>query len=151
LRSLVQELLTCAPSPALPVRYESDAARGHVEFDLNLIEVGNRHDLRPLVLRTVLTYLELRGVLRQGTPFYAGYAFRPLAPVEEIVGQFKGEPAHLVADLFAHADKGRTKNAVWHRLNPDEMAGKLGQERRRIVRALEVLEERNLIVLNASD
>ena len=28
------------------------------EFDLNLLELGNRHDLRPLVLRTALTYLE---------------------------------------------------------------------------------------------
>ena len=36
-----------------------------------------RHDVRPLVLKTVLTYLELEGLLRQGTPFYAGYRLRP--------------------------------------------------------------------------
>ena len=36
------------------------------------------HDIRPLVLKTVLTYLELDGLLRQGTPFYAGYQLRPL-------------------------------------------------------------------------
>jgi ATP-dependent DNA helicase RecQ len=117
------------------------------EFDLNLLEFGNRHDLRPLVLRTALTYLELGGLLRQGTPRYVGYALKPLRTVPDILGQFKGEAAQLVADLFAHAVQGRT----WYRLNPDDMAAVLGQERRRIVRALEVLEERNLVELTASD
>jgi ATP-dependent DNA helicase RecQ len=129
----------------------SEILNGEPELSLNLIELGNRHDLRPLVLRTILTYLELRGSLRQGTPYYSGYAFRPLVAREEIEAQFKGEPARLVADLFAHSDKGRTRAAIWHRLNPDEMAAKIGQERKRIVRALEVLEERGLIELTASD
>src|SRR5947208_2681646 len=47
------------------------------EFAVSEYELSVRHDLRPLVLRTALTYLELDGVLRQGTPFYAGYRFRP--------------------------------------------------------------------------
>jgi ATP-dependent DNA helicase RecQ len=144
LYGLVEELLTlgaaAAKRPGVP-----NIATG--EFELNLLEIGNRHDLRPLVLRTALTYLELRGMLRQGTPRYVGYAIKPLSPVGEIVAQFKGEPARLVAELFARAEKGRT----WYRLNPDDVAAALGQERRRIVRALEVLEERQLVELTASD
>src|SRR5262249_29402897 len=89
-----------------------------IEFDVSQYDLANRHDLRPLVLRTALTYLELMGVLRQGTPFYAGYEMRPLHPVEEIVGQYKGDPAQFVAALFAQAKKGR----IWYALNPDEMA-----------------------------
>ena len=46
------------------------------EFAVSEYELSARHDLRPLVLQTVLTYLELDGVLRQGTPFYAGYRLR---------------------------------------------------------------------------
>ena len=60
-------------------------------FDVSLIEMSNRHDIRPLVLRTVLTYLELLGVLRQGTPFYAGYEAKPLVPLGEILARFSGE------------------------------------------------------------
>ena len=41
------------------------------------VRASERHDVRPLVLRTVLTYLELEGLLRQGTPFYAGYSHPP--------------------------------------------------------------------------
>ena len=44
------------------------------EFAVSEYELSARLDIRPLVLKTVLTYLELDGVLRQGTPFYAGYS-----------------------------------------------------------------------------
>ena len=121
------------------------------EFDVNLQDLSGRHDLRPLVLKTVLTYLELLGVLRQGTPVYAGYAVRPHVPLEEITAAFPGEPGRFVADIFAQARKGKTSNAVWYRLNADEVAAALGKERRRVVRALEVLEERGLVEMNASD
>ena len=67
--------------------------------------------------------------------------------VEEIGAQFPGEPGRFVADLFAQARKGR----IWYAFNPDEMATALGQERRRVVRALEVLEERGLVELRAAD
>ena len=63
----------------------------------------------------------------------------------------RAKPARLVASLFEKAQKGKTKNASWYRLNPDDMAELLGQERRRIVRALEVLEEKGLVELTASD
>jgi ATP-dependent DNA helicase RecQ len=130
LRGLVEELLSLGP-----------------EFDVSLYDLSGRHDLRPLVLRTALTYLELAGVLRQGTPFYAGYEIRPLISVPEIVARFQGEPARLVADLFAHARRGR----IWYALNPDEAAAGLGQERRRVVRALEYLEEHGWAELRAAE
>ena len=52
-----------------------------------------------------------------------------------------------MADLFAHAKKGRT----WYALNPEEAAAGLGQERRRVVRALEVLQERGWVELKTAE
>ena len=130
LRGLIEELLSLGAG-----------------FDLNLYDLSARHDLRPLVLRTALTYLELENVFRQGTPFYAGYEVKPMEDVAAIVAQFSGEPARLVADLFSHARKGR----IYYALNPDMLVETLGQERKRIVRALEVLEERGLVELRAAD
>src|SRR5262249_23639047 len=117
--------------------------------DVALVELSNRHDIRQLVLRTALTYLELMGVLRQGTPFYAGYEFRPLEgkTVADLTEAFPGEPGKLVADLFGMAKKGR----IWYSLNPEDAAAQLGQERRRIVRAVEVLQERGLAEVRVSD
>jgi ATP-dependent DNA helicase RecQ len=116
-------------------------------FACNLTELSDRYDIRPLVLRTALTYLELLGVLRQTTPFYAGYRLRPSLPVEEVVGHFSGEPARFLGALLAAAKRGRQ----WLSFDPEALAAQLGQPRERVVRALEVVEERGLGVLEASD
>jgi len=54
------------------------------DFDVSQFDLSFRHDIRMLVLRTALTYLELLGVLKQGTPFYNGYEFRPRVDDDEI-------------------------------------------------------------------
>ncbi len=130
LRSLVKEVLA-----------EGD------EFALDAYEASQRHDLRSLVLRTALTYLELLGALRKGTPFYAGYEFKPKVPLNEIEVAFAGEPGTFVRRLIAFAKRGRT----WYSLDPDAAATELGTERRRVVKALEVLAERHLVELRSSD
>jgi ATP-dependent DNA helicase RecQ len=117
------------------------------DFHVNLIELSNRHDIRPLVLRTALTYLELLGVLRQGTPFYAGYELKPKLDPETIAGKFEGERARFITDLFGQARKGR----VWYALDPDAAARALGQPRDRVVRALEYIEAQGWAELRASD
>ena len=119
----------------------------NAEFDVSLYDLSARYDVRPLVLRTALTYLELQGVLRQGTPFYAGYRVRTLRPAEEIFAQFDAERARFLRDLFAFAKKGR----VWYSVNPADAAKALGQEHGRIVRALEYLEEQGSVELQAAD
>jgi ATP-dependent DNA helicase RecQ len=116
-------------------------------FDVSLTELSTRHDIRPLVLRTVLTYLELLGVLHQGTPFYAGYEAKPLVQLSEILARFSGERRGFLARIFAAAKKGR----IWYGLNPVDLAPQLGSESARVVRALEYLDEQGLIELRASE
>jgi ATP-dependent DNA helicase RecQ len=116
-------------------------------FDVALTDLSERHDLRILVLRTALTYLELLGVLKQGTPYYAGYAIKPKTSPEEIASHFQGEPATFIRDLFKHAKRGRT----WFRIDPDDVAAKMKQDRARIIRAVDVLETRGHAEVTASD
>ncbi len=110
-------------------------------------ELSGRHDIRPLVLRTVLTYLELDGLLRQGTPFYAGYRLRPLVEEDVLLGRFDASRAAFLRRVLAAGRRGR----VWISVNPDEVAAALGEDRSRIVRALGYLEEQGLVELGASD
>jgi len=117
------------------------------EFALSQHEESVRHDLRPLVLRTALTYLELLGAVRRGTPFYAGYEFRPTQGMEAIEQAFPGAHGEFALSLFQVAKKGR----VWYGLDPERAAESLEVERRRVVRALEVMQERGLIELRSSD
>jgi len=119
------------------------------EFAISEYEVAVRHDLRQLVLKTVLTYLELDGVLRQGTPFYAGYRLRPLgvASLEEVYDRFDGSRAGFLRRLVETGKTGRT----WTTLAPDHAAAELGEERRRIVAALEYLDQQGLVELQPAE
>jgi len=119
------------------------------EFAVSEYELSVRHDVRPLVLKTVLTYLELDGVLRQGTPFYAGYRLRPLgeASLEDVVGRFDEARAGFLRRLVATGKTGRT----WTTLAPDDAAAELGEERSRIVAALEYLDQQGLVELQPAE
>jgi ATP-dependent DNA helicase RecQ len=116
-------------------------------FDVSLFALSRQHDLRPLVVKTALTYLELLGALEQGTPFYAGYEARPILEVDQIVSKFEGERARFASAIFAHAKRGRT----WYTIDPTKMALAVGSERERVVRALEYFDEQGYLELRVSD
>jgi ATP-dependent DNA helicase RecQ len=119
-----------------------------VEFAVSEYELSIRHDLRQLVLRTALTYLELGGVLRQGTPFYAGYRLRPTAEsFQAVYRRFDDSRAGFLRRLIDSGKTGRT----WTTIAPDEAASALGEERGRVVAALEYLDQQGLIELEAAE
>ncbi len=60
-----------------PCSTRSSPTTSGQQFAVAEYELSARYDVRTLVLKTILTYLELDGFLRQGTPFYAGYSLRP--------------------------------------------------------------------------
>jgi ATP-dependent DNA helicase RecQ len=130
LRALTAEVLGAGPS-----------------FHVSVADLSARHDIRLLVLRTALTYLELLGVLRQGTPFYAAYELRPALAPSEIAAKFEGERARFIAAVFAAARKGR----IWYALDPGQVAEALGQTRERVVRALEYLEQQGWAEVRVSE
>jgi ATP-dependent DNA helicase RecQ len=118
------------------------------EFAVSEYELTARHDVRPLVLKTILTYLELEGLLRQGTPFYAGYSVRPLGDsFDEVFAHFDDGRADFLRRVIAAGKTAR----IWTTLDPDDVAQELGEKRSRIVAALGHLEERGLVELKAAD
>jgi ATP-dependent DNA helicase RecQ len=118
-----------------------------VDFDLSLYDLSARFDIRPLVLRTALTYLELLGFLRQGTPYYAGYKIMPILPVREIAAKFEGERARFISSIFSSAKKGRT----WYSLDIGAAVASLQSDRSRIIRALEYLQDQSWVELQVSE
>ena len=114
------------------------------EYDLS-----TRFDVRQLVLKTLLTYLELEGLLRQGTPFYAGYRIRPLGEggFDELFSRFDAARAGFLSRVIRAGKQGR----VWVTLAPDAVARELGEERSRIVAALGYLEDQGLVELQPAE
>ena len=116
------------------------------EFDISLYELSNACDIRSLVLRTLLTRLELDGYIKGGTPFYANYQFKPLVSSKEILARFEGERREFVAGLFKQATKGR----VWFQIDLQSAASALGSPRQRLVTALDYLGEQGLFEVKAA-
>jgi ATP-dependent DNA helicase RecQ len=128
-----------------------DEVFGHDDggiFSVSEHELSAGFDIRPLVLKTVLTYLELEGLLRQGTPYYAGYRIRPLAgTLDDVAAGFDAGRADFLRRLIRTGKEGRT----WVTLSPDAAAAELGEDRARIVAALGYLEQQGLVELKAAD
>ena len=118
------------------------------QFAISEYDLSSRHDVRPLVLKTILTYVELDGYLEQGTPFYAGYAVRPLSgSFDDVFAAFDPDRAAFLRRVLASGREGRS----WTTVDPAASAEALGEERDRIVAALGYLEQQGLVELKATD
>lgn len=115
-------------------------------FDVSEYELSHRFDIRPLVVKTLLTYLELEGCLVSTRPFYSEYKIEPKRPLTEIIAGFNEERAAFLRAVFAEAKEGRT----WLTIETTEVSEKIGQPRDRIVKALGYLEEQDQVALKVS-
>ena len=125
----------------LPDRRPGGAQTEH--WDVSLHELSSRHDIRILVIRTLLTYLELEGLLEAGTPTYSSYKFQPLATSAEILSHYRGERKQFLANLFRQANKARK----WFTIELQSAAKNIGAPRGRLVSALDYLAEQQQIEL----
>jgi ATP-dependent DNA helicase RecQ len=115
------------------------------QFAVSEHELSARHDVRPLVLKTILTYLELDGYLAQGTPFYAGYSVRPLSGEwDDVFAAFDAGRAEFLQRLIASGKTAR----IWTAVDPDAVPG---EDRARVVTALGYLEQQGLVELKVAD
>ncbi len=116
------------------------------DFDISLFELSRQCDIRPLVLRTLLTGLELNGYLTGGTPFYSDYQFKPLKSSAEILQQFDGDRREFLGNLFRQS----TRSKIWFKIDLDEAAANMQQPRKRLVDALDYLGEIGLLEVKVS-
>lgn len=111
------------------------------QFNVSLYELSLRHDIRQLVMRTLLVQLELRNYLRELTPVYSRYQFRPLFSSAEILSRFDAERRRFLANVFKQARKAK----IWFHIDLDQASIAVDQPRDRIVRALDYLAEQSLL------
>jgi ATP-dependent DNA helicase RecQ len=115
-------------------------------FDVSTYELSHTHDARPLVVGTLLTYLELEGVIEATVPFYTEYQFQPKRPSSEILARFDADRAAFLKSIFQCARKGVT----WFTLDIEAAVQRLGEPRDRLVRALNYLEEQGDLTLKVA-
>lgn len=116
------------------------------QFDLSVHELSGQFDVRPLVINTLLTYLELEGVVRSTAPFYTEYKLAFQTSQEEVIGLFNRERADFLQRVFATGKQGR----IWLILKPIAAAEELQVDRLRILKALGYLEQQGMIELRVA-
>ena len=140
---------------------------------LNLYAVAAEHDVKLAVLKTLLTYLELDGRIRQKTPSYATYRLRLAVPAETVPGRVESylearpsrersnrETVEKAGRLAARVLSAATEGRSWHTLDATAVAtaiameaetGEIEADRAAVVRILGVLEEAGLAEVQARD
>jgi ATP-dependent DNA helicase RecQ len=116
-------------------------------FDISTYELSTEFDLRPLVLNTALTYLEMRGVISAQAPFYTEYKVNFVRAKAEILAQFDEQRADFLQQVFAAGRMGRK----WLTLEMSTIATQLQQPKERIVKALEYLADKAWIELGVAN
>ncbi|BCU77081.1 ATP-dependent DNA helicase RecQ [Luteolibacter sp. LG18] len=106
-------------------------------FDVSQYDLSSSCDIRPLVVSTVLTYLELEGVIEATGSFHGTYSANLLRPFERVLAGYDERRKNFLTRLFAAGAKGR----VWTNFEVDAVAARIGEPRERIVSALVHLEE----------
>lgn len=134
------------PTPQAVAALLADILDRDEQFDVSVYDLSRQYDMRPLVVKTLLAYLELENVIRATGPFYTGFKFQPQRPSRDILRDFDPRRAAFLRAVLQHARKGRT----WFTLEADEVSRAIGEPRERIVKALSYLEERGDLVLQTS-
>lgn len=116
-------------------------------FHISHYKLSSETDIRILVVRTLLTYLELDGFLKATSPRYDTYKVKPLVTSNSILGHFQGERREFVAGVLSCLTKGRT----WFTLNTVLAAKRMNTDRGRVVKAVDYMTERGWLEVQVSD
>lgn len=120
------------PSPtALKSLVEHVLLQGE-RFSISRYDLSQSRDMRPSVVTTALTYLELDGVLIPGGPFYNGYRVQLLRDFEKVLAGHTPERQAFLKGIFESAEKGYT----WYTIDVSEAAFATGEPEDRVRRAI---------------
>lgn len=131
-----------------------EAVRGLLEviahqpetFYLSFYSLSSQFDTKDIVIRTLLTYLELSHYVEGIGPRYDCYEFKPQVSSAEILKHFDGERRIFVRDVLALS----VKKKLWIEVPVTVISERLKCDRKRIVAMVDYLAERGWIELKVS-
>jgi len=113
------------------------------EIDITARELSRAHDIRQLVVSTLLTHLELFGIIKFEGYYYSDIRFHSHNPGAQILAQYSESQAAFLKKIFACCQKARK----WITLDVDAAIESTGHSRAVVLRALESLQENKHITL----
>ena len=113
------------------------------EIDIAITDLSRRHDIRQLVVNTLLTRLELKNIIRSEGHYYGTIRFAPKRTSSEILAEYPDNQAAFIRKIFTCCTKARK----WISLDIDQAIEHTGQQRSVILRALDSLQDKGLAEL----
>ena len=106
------------------------------EFEVSTYHFARRYDIRQLTFATLMTYLEIEGVVRQGTPRYNGYQLEPRISPDSILARVPTSARAFYKELFAASKVGRKYVTV----DLPTAVEQTGRDREELLRGINYLE-----------
>nr|WP_320116719.1 RecQ family ATP-dependent DNA helicase [uncultured Desulfuromonas sp.] len=131
------------PDPESITSLVNDVLDEGDEIDVTCGELSRNHDIRQLVVSTLLTHMELFGVIKFTGYYYSEIRFESHKPSGEILTGYNEKQAAFLKKVFACCTKARK----WITLDMETAIDRTGFDRSVILRAMENLQEKGHITL----
>lgn len=115
-------------------------------FYISFYSLSSQFDAKDIVIRTILTYLELDGYVEGIGPRYDCYEFKPFVSSAEILKHFDGERRTFVRDVLSLS----VKKKLWIEVPVTVISERLKCDRKRIVAMVDYLAERGWVEVKVS-
>ncbi|MCP4150814.1 MAG: ATP-dependent DNA helicase RecQ [bacterium] len=118
-------------------------------FEVKPISFSNESGIRVLPLKTLLVYLELKGIIKPRFTYFEEYTFKYLNNTNSaaIIQCYKGERQQLVQTIFAHSKAKK----IWSHIDIPGISRDYSVDRARIIKALEHFSQQGWIELRTSN
>lgn len=120
--------------------------RQGADFDVSHYELSSIYDIRPMVVATIMTRLEMKGIIMAVAPFYNVYRLEFLRDEDSMLSGYDQDYRAFIDKIFAAGKRGRR----WITLITSEIAGEIGEDAPRIRRAIRDLEEAGDVLVKPS-
>ncbi len=114
-------------------------------WEIKPLSLSNEVNIRQLPLKTLLVYLDIKGIISSMYSYFAEYQFKTNLNSGEILSRFNPQRQEFLKSLFKYTEKKRT----WVTVKLDEFLENTGTDRVRAISALEYLDAEGLIELSA--
>ena len=116
------------------------------QWELVENSLSNQANIRPLTLKTLIVYLELLQIVRPSYSYFAQYKYKILTSKEDILSRFDGERADFIQSVFNASKHAR----VWSVLDFEALPQQYSEDRSRVIKALEYLQDNQAIELQTA-
>ena len=116
-------------------------------FDVSLYHLSIKHDIRPLVISTMLCYLELDEIIKSVGHFFNMVKFKPKMTSAQMLAKFDPDRQKFLKAVLGQVTKGRTLFT----LKVLDTVEATGYERARITAAFNYLDDNEMIEMKVSE